>query len=311
MNAIATPITPATNRYGLREFSVGDIVSYTSIQGRTSYGEIVSILRNYDTKDASRIKYEVRFEGSTHTVFHIPTNLRIDPLNALRKLNAAYLAWETAWLAGTDKALIARLSAEHDALHDAHMASIGAPPKSLTQTQGNTTRVVYSESGYDMEDDSETTFDADDFLGPVSKKPVAVAPVAAPVPVSMTVTHGQQRTGRVSCYNEKHDFGYIASKEYKFYFRRANLLHSAMEIKGGDTVTFTVYASREGMPRAMQITKPDYVPVLTPAQAAQKSEEQARIARQEQEDRRKAKRAEDLARQQAARDARREQQKGA
>lgn len=97
----------------------------------------------------------------------------LDHADYRRKMNAhiTYLRLQAEYIGtpGSAESVIAYLYGKKHA----------QPVIEAIPATANTTRVVYTETGYDMEDSSETTFDADDFLGPVTRTPVAET-VAAP-----------------------------------------------------------------------------------------------------------------------------------
>jgi hypothetical protein len=129
----------------INTFTTGQRVSYTSIQGKTTQGTVIRSYWDYANSHTAR-KYEVRMDGSTHAYIYLPRELKAvvevaaetpaapamthdlyDQLPALRQIEAAFLAWETAYLAGRYEEA-GRLSAEHDRLFDTHVARLFRKP---------------------------------------------------------------------------------------------------------------------------------------------------------------------------------------
>lgn len=135
------------------QFKPSDTVSYTSIQGITRTGTVVSVFYDYDFPAMTRYKYEVRMDGNRHTAIYYSRELKAvvsapaapvpcdapvaDQLTRLRRIEDAFQAWETAYFAGRYEEA-GRLSAIHDRLLDEHMAMLfgkGAHcPKNAPQT---------------------------------------------------------------------------------------------------------------------------------------------------------------------------------
>jgi hypothetical protein len=240
-DSIPTASTPSTNRYGLSaEFNAGDIVSYTSILGKTSIGEIISVFRNYDPCNHAAVKYEVRLGSNHHTNVYYPSELKAAYGPVQADAYVVMINAEIAWMEyarldtfdlAADHATYMRKVAAHKAFLRAQAAYVGTP-------KCNEAIIEYL---YGKE---------------------AVTPAApTPAPVSASDT---QRAGRIATYDTHLKRGTITSQGQTFVFDRPNLKSQTMPLKEGDKVTFKVWNTK-GMPRAVQIATLDYVAPVNPA----------------------------------------------
>jgi cold shock CspA family protein len=126
-----------------------------------------------------------------------------DVLVTLANISAAYMAWETSWLANAKSAETSRLSAEHDRLLDAYMQSIGVPAK--------------------------------------ASKPVPTSDETPPAQTVGRVATETRKTGVVASFNPTKGYGYIKSDDgADLYFQARNLQVLGMPISARDRVTFEI-----------------------------------------------------------------------
>lgn len=174
-------------------------------------------------------------------------------------------ALEDAWFA-----IMCEVSTFDEAIAEPH----------ATQQQNAHTRYMIAKS---LNENAPLLMPCEELIAQMKKEEAATPATPTPAPVSAEAETA--RTGRVSCYDAKNDYGYIVSKGQSFYFQKRHLKHSNMPIKGGDVVTFSVWESRTGMPKATGIVVEGYV---APKNAAvERAQEEAR-KNAEREARRKA-----------------------